>query len=50
MPYLEVNFDPFIALAKITNAPVSNPLNLINYVETQEPAVSVSVMGRISVR
>ncbi|MDO9548079.1 MAG: pyridoxine 5'-phosphate synthase [Candidatus Marinimicrobia bacterium] len=34
MPYLEVNFDPFIALAKITNAPVSNPLNLISYVET----------------
>lgn len=34
MPYLEVNFDPFIALAKITKAPVSNPLNLISYVET----------------
>ena len=34
MSYLEVNFDPFIALAKITNAPVSNPLNLISYVET----------------
>jgi len=34
MPYLEVNFDSFIALARITNAPVSNPLNLISYVET----------------
>jgi len=34
MPYLEVNFDPFIALAKITGAPISNPLNLISYVET----------------
>ena len=34
MPYLEVNFDPFIALAKITTAPMSNPLNLISYIET----------------
>ncbi|MCK4640688.1 MAG: pyridoxine 5'-phosphate synthase [Candidatus Marinimicrobia bacterium] len=34
MPYFEVNFDPFIALGKITNSPVSNPLNLLSFVES----------------
>jgi pyridoxine 5'-phosphate synthase PdxJ len=34
MPYLEINFDPFIKLATITNAAISNPLNLLSLVET----------------
>jgi len=34
MPYLEINFDPFITLAKVTNASISNPLNLLSLVET----------------
>lgn len=36
MPYFEINFDPFIALAKITGVPISNPLNLISFTETAD--------------
>ena len=34
MPNLDINFDPFITLAKVTNAAISNPLNLLSLVET----------------
>lgn len=34
MAYFEINFDPLIALAKITGAPISNPLNLLGLAET----------------
>lgn len=34
MPYLEVNLDPFISLEELVHAPLTNPLNLLSYVES----------------
>lgn len=34
MPNLEVNFDSFIALGKIAKSPITNPLNLLGFVES----------------
>ncbi|RKY51170.1 MAG: hypothetical protein DRP89_09245 [Candidatus Neomarinimicrobiota bacterium] len=34
MSYLEINLDPFISLEELVHAPLTNPLNLLSYVES----------------
>ena len=34
MSYLEVNLDPFVSLKEMVNSPLTNPLNLLSYIES----------------